>query len=92
MNFDGGTGYVISAIVGSVVMWILGRFDRHSDRSKETVEEVHEKLDELEKSFLRYQAHVAESYTPKSEQREFQTAIFAKLDDIVKLINTKADK
>ena len=92
MNFDGGTGYVISAIIGSLVMWILNRIDRHSDHSKETVEGVHEKLDELEKSFLRYQAHVAENYHKKDEQREFERAIFTKLDDIVKLINTKADK
>lgn len=92
MNMDGGAGYIISAIIGSIVMWIFNRFDRHSDHSKEATDSAHEKVDELEKTFLKYQAHVAEHYQMKMEHREFEKAIFKKLDDIVALINTKADK
>jgi len=73
-------------------MWIFNRFDRHSDHSKEATESAHEKVDELEKKFLEYKAHVAEHYQMKVEHRDFEKAVFKKLDDIVALINTKADK
>lgn len=92
MNFDGGAGYIISAIIGSMVMWIFNRFDRHSDRSRNTIEGAEVRIDSLEKDFLKYQAFVATNYHMKDDQREFEKAVFAKLDDIVKLINTKADK
>lgn len=92
MNLDGGMGYILSAIIGSAAMWLLNRFDRSKDRSTESNDEAHAKVDALEKQFLRYQAHVAENYHKKDDQREFERAVFMKLDDIVKLINTKADK
>lgn len=92
MNWDGGAGYIISAIIGSFAMWLFSRFDRHSDHSKEATDSAHEKVDELEKKFLEYKAHVAEHYQMKIEHRDFEKAVFKKLDDIVALINTKADK
>lgn len=92
MNWDGGGGYIASAVIGSLVMWILMRFDRHSDHSKEATESAHSKVDDLEKDFLRYQAHVAEHYQLKTEHREFEKTVFEKLDDIFELLRTKADK
>lgn len=103
MSFDGGWGYILSTVIGVVISEIFNFARRHSDHVKETGDEDIERAqataeaavkraDELEKQFLRYQAHVAESYYPKGEQRDFERAVFQKLDDIVKLINTKADK
>jgi hypothetical protein len=92
MNWDGGGGYIASAVIGSIVMWVLMRIDRHSDHSKEATEGAHSKVDSLEKDFLRYQAHVAEHYQLKTEHREFEKSVFKKLDDIFELLSTKADK
>lgn len=92
MSFDGGWGYILSAIIGSAVMWIFNRWDRHSDRTSEDNEQAHAKVDALEKKFLEYRTYVAENYVRFVDHRDFEKAVFQKLDDIVKLINTKADK
>jgi hypothetical protein len=92
MNLDGGMGYIVSAIIGSIVMYMLDRLGRHSDHKKEDVDGAHEKADALEKQFLQYKVYVAENYHKKDEQRDFEKAVFAKLDDIMKLMGTKADK
>jgi hypothetical protein len=103
MTLDGGWGYILSTVIGVVLAEVFNFWRRASDQKHKSVDDAAEnaqtaadaaskKADELEKQFLRYQAHVAENYYPKGEQRDFERAIFAKLDDIVKLINTKADK
>lgn len=92
MNWDGGLGYIVSALLGSLAMWLFNRIDRHSDHSRNTIEGAEARIDALEKEFLKYQAFIATNYHMKDDQREFEKAVFAKLDDIVKLINTKADK
>jgi N-acetylglucosamine kinase-like BadF-type ATPase len=99
MTFDGGWGYILSTVIGVVLVWIGNMVARHFDHSMDDAEAASdvanaamERASENEKQLLRYQAYVAEHFCQKNDQRDFEKAVFKKLDDIVALINTKADK
>lgn len=103
MTLDGGWGYILSTVIGVVLAELFNHWRRHSDhkhgvsteeakRAQSAAEVANRRIDDLERDFLRYQRSVAEKYHEKGDQRDFEHAVFAKLDDIMKLINTKADK
>jgi hypothetical protein len=91
MTFDGGWGYILSTCIGVALMWIGGLVTRHFDHSQDAADDAGKAVEELEKRFLEYKAHVAEHYVKVLTVERMETNIFAvmsrieaKVDDLHK--------
>jgi hypothetical protein len=98
MTLDGGWGYILSTVLGVVLMWIGGLVSGHfrgikrgSDDSHERIDQSNERVDQLEREFLKYQTHAADTFARISGVERMETNIFAvlarlehKVDNVLK--------
>lgn len=89
MTMDGGWGLIIATVVGVVLVWIGNLTVKHFDNSEDKADSAGDRVNALEKEFLKYQAHVAENYQKIETANRMEEKIFgvlarveAKVDDL----------
>lgn len=86
MTFDGGWGYILSTVIGVVLVWIGQLAGKHFGKGEEVADDAHAKIEDLYKlvtilrtDFLSYQRHVAESYAKTTQLERMETGILTAL-------------
>ena len=88
MTWDSGGAIILSTVIGVVLVWIGGLVTKHFDNSHGVAASADERVDDLEKQFLKYQAYVAEHYVKTDSVDRIKRDIFS----VIQRLEEKMDR
>lgn len=99
MTLDGGWGLIIATVVGVLLVWIGNLAAGHFSNTKEKGDGAHERIDSqserldmLERDFLKYQTVAANEFARLSGVERMETNIFAALNRLEAKVDKLQDR
>lgn len=99
MSFDGGWGYILSTVIGVVLVWLGQMVGKHFGKGEEVADDAHIKIDDLYElvtnlrtDFLIYQRHVSETYAKTTQLERMETGILTAIQRLEEKIDRMQER